>query len=61
MAWAQNDTSRGVSRMPKPISALKNCRSRSMRFTTAIGALQMSAAMRAISSKAGSGGVSRMP
>src|ERR1700691_957020 len=56
----QGDPLRRIWRPVKPILDLKHTRDQSRKPMNAYGALQIAAAMRAISSKAGSGSVSRM-
>ena len=55
MAWAQKETSRGVSDTSSPTRALNHWRSASTRLTADMGALQTVAAARVRLSNAASG------
>jgi hypothetical protein len=56
----QNEISRGSSEVSRPTFDFIHWRFESIKVIKAIGALQISAAREAISSKSGSGGVSRI-
>jgi len=61
MAWAQNDTSREISDMSRPMLDLNHWRSPSTRLIATTGTSQIRAARRVMSSYSDSGRESGMP